>query len=214
MPPRETFAIDAYRCAYRRFSLCRDLMICLTLLLALAGIAPAGTTLLTEDDFDEAACLDARAPRLSWAGVQFAQGVFNATEQIELKAGKALLLRFDLARIPADHRILKAELTVNPDYVEGASKLVAHRVLADWGPGVCYQYARTLPKKIEWAKAGCRGPGTDRALRDGAVFAFSRKYRGEQTAEVTERASNSGTPAPCPTAAGSSRSTRTRASRN
>ncbi len=156
-------------------------------LLTLAILSPLGwsrTITLTAEDSDQMAIISALAPRLSWAGVAHGPYVYDSGPQAYLLPKKAILIRFPLDKIPKDQRILKAELVIQPTYVAGAAKIQVRRLLADWGTGVCHDFARTWPKKVEWSQPGGRGALTDRANKDSALIPIH--LRGEHTAEVTE----------------------------
>lgn len=157
----------------------------LVLAAALATFAPlaARTITLTAEDCDQMALISSRNPRLSWVGVHYGTDVVFNGHQFYMVPGSALLMRFPLDPIPPDQRILKAELTIPPNYVAGAPKVLVRRLLADWGTGVCHLYSRTYPKKVEWSQPGGRG-ASDRAAKDSAVFHV--KAVGEHTVDVTE----------------------------
>jgi hypothetical protein len=152
-------------------------------LLTLTTSLPARTITLTAEDCDQMACIINTAPRLSWNGLNHVTHIYEVASQLQLKTGMAILMRFPLNQIPKDQRILKAELTAPAIYVAGLPKIQVRRLLADWGTGVCHDYSRTYPKKVEWSQPGGRG-ASDRAPKDSAIIAF--KAVGEQTVEVTE----------------------------
>ena len=68
--------------------------------------------------------------------------------------------------------------------VAGEQKLHLRRILAAWGPGVCWQYASVRPKKVEWKQPGARGAGTDRAAKASAVVRTTEG--GEKVVNVLE----------------------------
>jgi hypothetical protein len=146
--------------------------------------AQARTITLTAADCDQMAILSARSPRLSWAGIQPLTGVFYTYPSMQLFPDMALLLRFPLDKIPKGQRITKAELFISPDYVAGTPRVSVRRLLADWGPGVCHDYCRTVPKKVKWAEPGGRGAGTDRTAKDSSSIRMDKV--AEYSADVTE----------------------------
>jgi hypothetical protein len=153
--------------------------------LALLAAAPAGarTITMTAEDADKMAVLDARAPRLSWAAVRPAPGVYTAAPQLQLFGSMAVLIRFPLDRIPRGQRVLKAELTLKAEYVDHPPGVTLHRLLAEWGPGACHLYRMTYPSRQAWEQPGGRGGG-DRANKASAAFDF--RALGEYTVDVTE----------------------------
>jgi hypothetical protein len=155
------------------------------LMLLLPAALNARTITLTAEDCDQMAVLSSKAPRLSWAAVLGAESVYNTETQLHLFPEKALLMRFDLRKIPPDQRITKAELTLPVDYLGGGNaNITVRRLLADWGTGVCHTYRRTYPERIEWNQAGGRGAATDRSNKDSAVFRVEKV--GEYTVDLTE----------------------------
>jgi hypothetical protein len=150
----------------------------------LLGAAPlsARTITLTAEDADQMAVISAQAPRLSWAAVRHGPGAFHAGPQLQMFQRSAVLIRIPLEQIPPGQRIIKAELTLKAEHVDGPVRLDLRRLTADWGHGVCHLYRRAYPRKEEWAQPGGRGPG-DRADR-AAPLHF--KAVGEQTVDVTE----------------------------
>ena len=144
----------------------------------------ARTITLTADDCDRMAVTAPQAPRASWAATRLAPGVLDTAHQLQLYQGMTFLLRFPLDKIPKGQRITKAELTLKADFKDGEPKLLLGRVLADWGPGVCHLYCRTLPKRIEWAQPGGRGSATDVANKPSATVKVGAL--GEYTLDVTE----------------------------
>lgn len=146
----------------------------------------ARTITVTAEDCDQMACISANAPRLSWAMINAAPGVFNAQPQFQFSSKQALLIRFPITEIvPKEHRITKAEFSIAPNYLAGAAAHVhVRRLVAEWGTGVCQQFRMTHPQKLEWAQPGGRGAGTDRSAKDSAVFKIAKI--GEHTVDVTE----------------------------
>ena len=156
------------------------------ILLLTASSLSGRTITLTAEDCDEMACINANAPRLSWALINPGPGVFNTQPQFHWNSKLALLMRFPVKEIiPKGQRVTKAELTIVGSYIAGGTPEVhVRRVLAEWGTGVCHQYRMTYPQKIEWAQPGGRGAASDRANKDTAVFKFAKI--GVQTMDVTE----------------------------
>lgn len=143
----------------------------------------ARTLTLTADDCDQIACLNAEVPRMSWAVCQHGRGIFDTSHQLQLRPNMAVLLRFPLDKIPAGQRILKAEIALHVQLV-GGGRVQVRRLLTDWGAGVCHQYKRTYPEKVEWSQVGARGAGTDRVAKDTAVLPV--RALGDDTGDVTE----------------------------
>lgn len=152
----------------------------------LTGSVSARTITITAEDCNQMACISANLPRLSWAMIQHAPGVVNTQPQIHFGGKQALLMRFPITDIiPKGQRITKAEFTIAPTYMGGASASVhVRRLVAEWGTGVCHEYRMTHPQKVEWAQPGGRGAATDRANKDSAVFKITKA--GEYTVDVTE----------------------------
>jgi hypothetical protein len=163
---------------------CRYGLSGLVVLLMTASALDARTITLTAEDCDQMAVLNAKTPRLSWAGYQAAPGAFTSQNSMQLFPDMSLLMRFSLAKIPKGQRITKAELFLPVDYVAGKPEVSVRRLVADWGLGVCHQYRRTYPDKVEWIQAGARGASTDRTNKDSAVFRPEKV--GDYTADVTE----------------------------
>lgn len=162
----------------------KRILLTLAMGLAFAAIATARTIVLTGEDVDKAAVISDKAPRVSWACIPSATGVYDTGSQIQLYGGMAILMRFPLDAIPKDQKIVKAELTLNCQYVAGPGRTQVRRMIADWGPGVCHQFSRTFPKKVEWSQPGGTGAGTDRAAKDSAMFKYPAV--GDHTVDVTE----------------------------
>jgi len=154
------------------------------LLFALAAPAPARTIILTDVDCERMAFIQAAAPRWSWGGYDVSTNS-QSTGQFYMQSDRAFLICFPLEKIPKGQKILKAELSFTSILqTPGEQKLHLRRILAPWGPGVCWQYAAVRPKKVEWKQAGARGAGTDRAVKVSAVLRTSEA--GEKTLNVTE----------------------------
>jgi hypothetical protein len=154
------------------------------LLLLIAAPVSARTITLTVEDCDQMAVLSAKAPRLGWAAYLAAATTYTSENSLQMFPDMALLMRFPLTAIPKGQRITKAELIVPVDYVAGAPQLSVRRLVADWGIGVCHQYRRTHPEKVEWTQPGARGASTDRHNKDSAVLRIEKV--GDYTADVTE----------------------------
>src|SRR5262249_4616777 len=139
-------------------------------LLVLLAVSPlaARTITLTAEDCDMMAVLSPQAPRSSWAATRLSPGVVDASQGLQMDQNMTLLMRFPLTKIPKGQRITKAELTFKAEYLDGKPKMHLRRVLAEWGPGVCHLYRRTVPKKVAWAQPGGRGGATDLANKESA----------------------------------------------
>ena len=145
----------------------------------------ARTITLTAVDCDKMAVISAKTPRLGWACLMVNNGAYYAETQVQLYNDMAILMQFSLAKIPKDQRITKAEFTMPVNYLAGTKcEVSVRRLLADWGNGVCHQYRRTTPEKVEWAKPGGRGASTDRHNKDTGVFVIEKV--GDFTIDVTE----------------------------
>ena len=135
----------------------------LLLLLSVAG-ASARTITLTDRDADRCASISADNPRAGWAGSEGPPGAFFDDTYFSINQSQSAMIRFPIDQIPANQRIVNAELTI-PLYTPYASqRLFVWRLLADWGFGVCHRYRQVRPEKLAWAKPGARGPGADRAV--------------------------------------------------
>ena len=181
-PPRAHFALGTSYFA----------LVSAAVVLSTASSLHAKTIVLDWRDLDRAAAIDEAAPRFSWAMQPWGSGIYS-TQQVDLVPNRRLLLRFALDKVPAKHRIAHAELTVPVTYRDGPEpRFYLWRMIADWGPGVCYRYRTTRPKKIEWTKPGAAGNSTDRATRPTDIVRIKTKeatlknqYK-EVTINVTE----------------------------
>lgn len=164
-------------------------LLSIAIVLSASPSLDAKTIILDLRDCDRAAAIDEAAPRFSWAMQPMGDGNYS-TREVDLVPNRRLLLRFALDKIPAKHRIVHAALIVPVIYRHGPEpRFYLWRMLADWGPGVCYQYRMTRPKKIEWTKPGAAGNSTDRATRPTDIVRIKTKERGdykEFTVNVTE----------------------------
>ncbi|MDA1211259.1 MAG: DNRLRE domain-containing protein [Planctomycetota bacterium] len=145
----------------------------------------ARTIVITDEECELMAAITAAAPRVGWAGISYGPGEY-INSQIDVTTKSSFLIQFPLDRIPKSHRIRKAELTIPYDLHAPPTgiRTQVHRLLADWGPGVCHQFRRTRPERVEWKTAGAMGFGTDRAVKPTATA--SLKGAGEHTFNVTE----------------------------
>ncbi|HKB35436.1 MAG TPA: DNRLRE domain-containing protein, partial [Gemmataceae bacterium] len=135
-------------------------------------------------DCERMAFIQAAAPRWRWGGYDVSTNS-QSTGQFYMQSDRAFLICFPLEKIPKGQKILKAELSFTSILqTPGEQKLHLRRILAPWGPGVCWQYAAVRPKKVEWKQAGARGAGTDRAVKVSAILRTSEA--GEKTLNVTE----------------------------
>jgi hypothetical protein len=156
----------------------------IVIFLLAAGTAAARTLVLEGAAIDRAAMISEEAPRLSWAAHAVKPGYFD-TSSLIVNPRTSMLLRFSLAAIPKGQRVTRAELVVPVSYGwGGALRFYLWRLSSEWGPGVCWQYRSTFPKTNEWAKAGARGAGTDRAIQPSAVTGVVRW--GDCSVNVTE----------------------------
>jgi hypothetical protein len=133
---------------------------------AVATTRALGRTIeLSEADADRIAVIGPEAPRLSWAAYEVVPGMW-VDAFVDLRPRAALLIHIPLDKIPANSRISRADWIFKPTAATaGETKLYIWRVLADWGPGVCYQYRMIRPKRVEWAEPGARGNASDRSER-------------------------------------------------
>ena len=154
------------------------------LVLCCASTASARTIVLTDEDCEDMAAITALAPRISWAGISYGPGEF-INSQIDISAKTSFLIRYPMDKIPKGQRVTKAELTV--PFVYGTPTGVrtqVRRLLVDWGPGVCHQYRRVRPERLEWNTGGAMGLGQDRAVK--ATASALLKGSGEHVFNVTE----------------------------
>jgi hypothetical protein len=146
--------------------------------------APAKTVVLTDEDCELMAAISASAPTLSWAGYEGSTGNF-APVYIQLTKGEAFLIRYPIEKvIPKGQRITQAEWIVPVVYCASEQKLYVHRLLGDWGVGVCHKYRSVRPKPVEWTKPGATGPSSDRAIKPSATVRV--KDIGDTTINVTQ----------------------------
>src|SRR4051812_47990109 len=128
------------------------LCLCATCLIVALPVS-ARTIALTAEDADAMASISAAAPRLSWVMSPPINIVFNTQPTLYWESRISVLMRIPIAdHIPKGQRVTKAELTIAPSYLAGSPEIHVRRLLADWGTGVCHQYARTYPKKVEWTQ--------------------------------------------------------------
>ena len=148
--------------------------------------APARTIVVTDEECERIAVIDAKSPRLSWACFELDRGVYTTNYYLNLAGDRAFLICFPIDKIPKDQKITKAELVVPAFYLDGEQRLQLRRIVADWGVGVCHQYRMARPEKHEWAKPG----GAD--TKADAVVSTSLRLKGpirpqtEYTVNVTE----------------------------
>ncbi len=156
------------------------------LVIGLGGsTANARTIVITDEDCELMASISASAPRVGWAGISYGPGEY-INSQIDVTTKTSFLIAYPLDRIPANHRITKAELTIPYDLLAPPTgvRTQVRRLLVDWGPGVCHQFRRTRPERLEWNTPGAMGFGTDRAVKPTASALL--KGAGEHTFNVTE----------------------------
>jgi hypothetical protein len=153
-------------------------------LLAVAIPASARTLIVTDADCERMAFIQESKPRWSWGGYDITSSA-QSTGQFYMYPDRAFLIVFPLEKIPKGQRIVKAELSFTTILQPGGEqRLHLRRILAPWGAGVCWQYRAIRPQKAEWAKAGARGVGTDRAVKASALIRTTEA--GEKTVNVTE----------------------------
>ena len=155
-------------------------------LVLFVGQASARTILLTAEELDQMAVLNAKAPKVAWTGMLFATNKVHSPEtSIHFYPEHSLLMQFSFAKIPKDSRIAKAEFFMPVDYIAGGSfSMSVRRVTAEWGHGVNNLHRMQYPEKHEWAQPGARGAGTDRAAKVSGVFKVDKA--GEYMVDVTE----------------------------
>jgi hypothetical protein len=158
----------------------------LSLLLALGSLSPlpAKTIIVTDEDCERMAFIQAAAPRWSWGGYDVST-TSQSTALFYMYNDRAFLICFPLDQIPKGQKIVKAELSFTTGLqTPGEQKLHLRRILTSWGAGVCWKYASVRPKKVEWKQPGARGSGSDRAAKASAVV--RTREAGEKVVNVTE----------------------------
>jgi hypothetical protein len=145
----------------------------------------AKTLVLTDADCDEMASISADAPRLGWAGGLFATAEWS-NHVIDITPKNSFLIRYPIDRIPAGHRITKAEWIVpfSQAHPPGGVRLQVRRLLVPWGAGVSFDTRMVRPEKHAWHTPGARGLGKDRAAKASATA--TARGAGELTFNVTE----------------------------
>ncbi len=161
-------------------------LVSLLLLLLTTATAPARTIVITDEECERIALIDARSPRLSWANYELGHGVWTTQYHLNLAGERAFLICFPIDKIPKEQKITKAELLVPIYYLDGEQRLQLRRIVADWGVGVSHQYRMVRPEKKEWAKPGANDTKAD-AL-PSSVLRLSGPLRGlnERAVNVTE----------------------------
>lgn len=174
-------------CAQNHFRLRPSLRVWLMgiFLCLCSSAAFARTIVISDEDCELMAAITAAAPRVGWAGISYGPGEY-INSQIDVTTKTSFLIQYPLDRIPANHRITKAELTIPFDLQAPPTgiRTQVHRLLVDWGPGVCHQFRCTRPERLEWNTPGALGFGRDRAVKPTATA--SLKGAGEHTFNVTE----------------------------
>jgi hypothetical protein len=145
----------------------------------------ARTIELSDLDCDRMGVISPQAPRSSWAMTEIGPGEFSSM-LLDLRAERAFLVRFPLARIPEGQRIARAEWIVPVDLIStvGEVKLHVRRLLGPWGPGVSHDFRTQRPKPVAWSQPGAKGVSTDRASQPSAMVTVPGP--GELTINVTE----------------------------
>ncbi|HEY8665210.1 MAG TPA: hypothetical protein VIL86_01035 [Tepidisphaeraceae bacterium] len=153
------------------------------LLLAAAG-AQGRTIFLDFHDFDQIGGIAEAAPRQSLAFGEGPTAAFS-NGQVALTPQVRFLVRYALDKVPAGNQIVYAELIVPATNIGGTEpRFYLWRMLADWGPGVCYAYRSARPEKVNWAKPGAGGIGSDRAAAPTDIPRIVQA--GQVTINVTE----------------------------
>lgn len=154
------------------------------ILLGAISQAPARTIILDDSDCERMAYIQEVAPRWGWGGYP-TTSTTQSNAQFYLTPDRAAFICFPLDRIPKGQKIVKAELSFTVVLQSGGEQRVhLRRIIAPWGPGVCWQYRAVRPKREEWTKPGARGAGTDRALKPSAILRTTEI--GVKTVNVTE----------------------------
>lgn len=126
----------------------------------------ADTANLGQDQVLDAALIGIRYPRESWVPNEPAHYYlpYRLRDQ-----GSVFLIRFDLSSIPANNRILSAQLGIYVLNRSGAAttghhstKVGVFRMLTDWGHGVCWEHRGGKDEK-PWGQPGGKLAGQDRA---------------------------------------------------
>lgn len=183
----------------------RWLRICLTAaFIIIAAPAPltARTVVVGIERCDRAAVIHAEAPRLSWAGHRHTRHQGDSqpehdsfvTTQVAIDQHSALLMRFDLDHLPADQRIVHAELIVPVRRTTGNQpRFYTWRILAAWGPGVSHKHREVrfnreeqTYEKLPWARPGARGIASDRSARPSEIVRVPEDGATVKTLNVTE----------------------------
>jgi hypothetical protein len=156
------------------------------MLLLIPAAVPARTIVVSSEDCERMAVIDAKAPRLSWANYQLDRGIFTNQYHLNLSGERAFLICFPIDQIPKEQKITKAELLVPMMYLDGEQRLQLRRIVGDWGAGVSHQYRMIRPEKKEWAKPGVADTKLDAV--PSTFLRLSGPIRGttEKTVNVTE----------------------------
>jgi hypothetical protein len=162
----------------------RPIVLCLLLLATTA--APARTIVVTDEDCERIAVIDAKSPHLSWATYAIDRGIYTTQYQLILNGERSFLICFPIDKIPKDQKITKAELVVPLNYLEGEQRLQLRRIVADWGPGVCHLYRSVRPERREWAKPGAADTKVDAVVSTTLRMKGPVRAQTELTVNVTE----------------------------
>lgn len=160
--------------------------LCTMLVLLSAATAAMGRTIVVDASVaDRMAAIDAVAPRQGWAMHLRSEGTYS-NEYAVLEPQRSFLIRFPLDMVPADQRIVHAELVVNVSSYSGTEpRFYIWRTLAQWGAGVCHDYRKVEGEDyIEWTKPGAAGISSDRATQPTDVLRLTES--GDVVINVTE----------------------------
>jgi len=144
-------------------------------------ITQARTITLTAADCEFMAVISASAPEAGWAGMRGTH--YYATNFAKVSQRDAILLQFNLGRIPKNMRIIQAELSL-PLRENPRASLHLWRLLQPWGVGVSYLHRMVRPVPVPWVQPGARGAGTDRAATPSAQVQLPTKRENEVVLNV------------------------------
>jgi len=144
----------------------------------------ADTIIMDASSCTRMAGISEAAPRQSWALCEPISGFFSNGEA-SIAQGRSLLICFPLDKIPKGSRIIHAELVIPVIWGYGNEpRFYIWRMLADWGPGVCHLFRKTLPEPVKWTKPHAAGISSDRATRPTDIVRVS--VTENKTVNVTE----------------------------
>ena len=163
----------------------RPMLGALLVLVCMAAAAMGRTIVVDASVVDSMAAIDAVAPRQGWAMHLRSEGTYS-NEYAVLEPQRSFLIRFPLDMVPADQRIVHAELVVNvSSYSGNEPRFYIWRTLASWGAGVCHDYRKVDGEDyIAWTKPGAAGISSDRATQPTDVIRLTEN--GDVVINVTE----------------------------